>query len=179
MRINKVITKRGDKGKTSLGDGTEVSKNHPRIQALGNIDELNSLIGTAIVVCPDKELKKELITLQNDLFNLGGEVSIPNFDKQLLNEERVYHLEERVEKMNETLPALKEFVLPGGNEFSSRIHVARAVCRRAESKIIPLLEEDGNAHKWIQYLNRLSDYLFVLARYYSHSSEKLWETHEK
>lgn len=179
MRISKVITKRGDKGKTSLGDGSLVSKAHPRIKVLGELDELNAVLGVAITACSDEDIKTALTAIQNDLFNLGGEISIPDFDTVLLSNDRIQNLEDSVEKMNSELPPLKEFILPGGDEFTSRLHVARAVCRRTERSVVEFLSGEIDVYRWIQYLNRLSDYLFVLARYYSHTSEKIWETQRK
>ena len=164
MRINKVITKTGDKGTTVLGDGSEVSKSNLRICCIGDVDELNSFIGHVKIATTDLELIQELVEIQNNLMNLGGELSIPNNNLELLKEESIIRMENIVEKMNQDLPPLKEFILPGGDDFSAKLHIARSVCRRTERSIVKLIEEVDGRDIWIKYLNRLSDYLFVLAR---------------
>ena len=163
MRVSKVITKSGDEGQTGLGDGRRVSKTHIRIQAIGSIDHLNSLLGWAMVEA-GRSVKNDLERVQQDLFNLGGELVMPGIELQLLNAERLQWLEHETEKLNNSLPALKEFILPGGTELSARIHIVRTTCRNTERDIVALAEtkEDSDLHK--VYLNRLSDYLFVLAR---------------
>ena len=163
MRVSKVITKSGDEGQTGLGDGRRVSKTHIRIQAIGSIDHLNSLLGWAMVEV-GRPVKNDLERVQQDLFNLGGELVMPGIELQLLNAERLQWLEHETEKLNKSLPALKEFILPGGTELSARIHIVRTTCRNTERDIVALAEtkEDSDLHK--VYLNRLSDYLFVLAR---------------
>ncbi|NOZ03334.1 MAG: cob(I)yrinic acid a,c-diamide adenosyltransferase [FCB group bacterium] len=180
MRISKVTTKTGDRGQTSLGRGEKVSKSHPRIQCLGGVDELNAQVGFAIVACNDTFTIAELKSIQNDLFNLGGEIATPNLEKSLLPEQRVGFLEQRIEAMNEELPPLKEFILPGGDEFSARLHIARTVCRRVERDIVGFPSEETDIHQtvWLRYLNRLSDYFFVLARYHNSQQgvkENMWE----
>jgi len=178
MRISKVTTKTGDKGQTGLGDGKRVSKDHPHMVFQGNLDELNSFLGLVVTTCNDKELVNELKSIQQDLFNIGGEASMPGTELELLNNDRVTFLEESIEKMNESLPPLKEFILPGGTEFSVRIHVARAVCRRAERSCVTLMNNGVLVESWLIYLNRLSDYFFVLARFTSQNlgeGETLWE----
>jgi len=167
MRITKVTTKVGDKGTTALGDGSKVSKSDLRIRCIGEVDELNSFIGHAKIATNDKEIVKELSEIQNNLLNLGGELSIPNKDMKLLKEESVFHLETSIEKMNKELPPLKDFILPGGDEFSARLHIVRSVCRRTERFIVKLIEEENGRNIWITYLNRLSDYFFVLARFHT------------
>ena len=163
MRVSKVITKSGDEGQTGLGDGRRVSKTHIRIQAIGSIDHLNSLLGWAMVEA-GRRVKNDLERVQQDLFNLGGELVMPGIELQLLNAERLQWLEDETEKLNKSLPPLIEFILPGGTELSARIHIVRTVCRNTERDIIALAEtkEVADLHK--VYLNRLSDYLFVLAR---------------
>ena len=178
MRISKVTTKSGDKGKTSLGNGERVSKSHLIINLLGDIDELNSQIGLAISSCKTSLISSELQSIQQDLFNLGGEISIFNSGTILINDDKVEFLEERIEDLNQTLKPLKEFIMPGGDEFCSRIHLARAVCRRAERSCVAVLDLAKEKDVWLPYLNRLSDYLFVLARYVSSergSEEILWK----
>ncbi len=166
MRITKVTTKIGDGGTTALGDGTKVSKSDLRINCIGEIDELNSFIGHAKIATSDQRIFKELIKIQNNLLNLGAEISIPGKKLELVKDESVSDLEDIIEQMNKKLPSLKEFVLPGGDEFSARLHIARTVCRRAERNIVNLVGGDKKFNIWIQYLNRLSDYLFVLSRFH-------------
>ena len=163
MRISKVITKSGDEGQTGLADGRRVSKTDIRIQAIGSIDHLNSLLGWAMVEA-GRPVKNDLERVQQDLFNLGGELVMPGIELQLLNAERLQWLEDETKKLNKSLPPLKEFILPGGTELSGRIHIVRTTCRNTERDVVALAEtkEDSDLHK--VYLNRLSDYLFVLAR---------------
>ena len=178
MRISKVTTKSGDRGKTSLGNGERVSKSHLIINLLGDIDELNSQIGSAISSSKSRFISSELQSIQQDLFNLGGEISIFNSGTILIGDDKVKFLEERIEDLNQTLKPLKEFIMPGGDEFCSRIHLARAVCRRAERSCVAVLDLVEEKNIWLPYLNRLSDYLFVLARYVSSergSEEILWK----
>ena len=178
MRISKVTTKSGDKGKTSLGNGERVSKSHPVIILLGDIDELNSQIGSAITVCNSETVISDLQSIQQDLFNLGGEVSVQSPDTMLISEGRIEFLEERIDEYNQSLKPLKEFILPGGDEFCSRVHLARSVCRRAERSCVEIIDSIKENKTWLPYLNRLSDYLFVLARYISSergAEEILWD----
>jgi cob(I)alamin adenosyltransferase len=163
MRVSKVITKSGDGGQTGLGDGRRVSKTDIRIQAIGSMDYLNSLLGWAMVVARSP-VKNDLERIQQDLFDLGRELAMPGIELQLLSAERLNWLEHETEKLNESLPPLKEFILPGGTELSARIHIVRTACRNTERDIVALAEtkEDSDLHKI--FLNRLSDYLFVLAR---------------
>ena len=163
MRITKVTTKTGDQGDTSLGDGSRVSKDNVCIHCLGSIDELNASIGFAKVLI-SKSHEKDLISIQNDLLNIGGELSIPTMEEPLLKEERVGFLEKRIESINKQLPPLEEFIIPGGSEISARLHLARSICRRAERDIISLNNTEKLSTFIIKYVNRLSDYLFVLAR---------------
>ena len=163
MRVSKVITKSGDEGQTGLGDGRRVSKTHIRIQAIGSIDHLNSLLGWAMVEA-GRRVKNDLERVQQDLFNLGGELVMPGIELQLLNAERLQWLEDKTEKLNNSLPPLKEFILPGGTELSARIHIVRTTCRNTERDVVALAETKENSDLHKVYLNRLSDYLFVLAR---------------
>lgn len=177
MRISKVITKEGDRGQTSLGNGVKVSKNHPRIRAIGSIDKLNSLVGWIICIVKN-ELKSDLQKIQQDLFNLGGELAIPEGDMNLLDISRLEWLEKYSDNLNKTLPPLKEFILPGGTELSSRIHISRAECRSAELDLVALGESEKIKTLHRKYLNRLSDYLFILARVITNeegSKEVTWE----
>jgi cob(I)alamin adenosyltransferase len=163
MRITKVTTKKGDQGETELSNGKRVSKAHPRIQCLGALDELSCHLGLVFSIAPEG-LQKTIHHIQNDILNLGGELSSPQQEKVLLQEERVTEIEAQIQRLNRDLPPLKEFLLPGGSEVPARLHLARAVCRRAEREVVALLERETGRKLWVQYLNRLSDLLFVLAR---------------
>ena len=178
MRISKVTTKTGDNSKTSFGHGTRVSKDHPNINFLGDIDELNTHLGHAISTCDSKIIKKQLESIQQDLFNIGGESSMPNEEISLLKVDRITFLEEHINKMNKELPPLKEFILPGGDELCSRLHIVRAVCRRAERSCVTLESKETKDKSWLIYLNRLSDFIFVLIRHLNQNEgldEMLWE----
>jgi len=164
----KIYTKTGDKGQTSLIGGTRVAKNHIRIEAYGTVDELNSWIG----LIRDQEIKKEykslLLEVQDRLFTIGSSLaSDPDKSKMKipdLKEEDITLLEKEIDKMNSELPEMKSFVLPGGHVSVSYCHIARCVCRRAERNTIHLSENNFVAELVVKYLNRLSDYLFVLSR---------------
>ena len=163
MRITKVTTKTGDQGNTTLGDGSHVSKDNVRVHCLGSIDELNASIGLARVTLSEDH-EADLKSIQNDLFNIGGELSIPKVDKTLLHEDRVDFLEKMIKSMNKQLPPLEEFIIPGGSETGARLHVARSICRRAERDLVSLNNIEKLSTDILIYVNRLSDYLFVLAR---------------
>jgi len=163
MRITKVTTKTGDSGETGLGNGERVSKNSPRVHAMGAVDKLNSIIGWTRTKSIDK-IDKYLEKIQQDLFNIGGELAIPDVDINLLDESRLNWLEEKTETLNSTLPPLNEFILPGGNEYASRLHISRAECRESERLIIALSQDEYVPEMHKKYINRLSDFLFVLAR---------------
>jgi cob(I)alamin adenosyltransferase len=163
MRISKVTTKTGDQGETGLGDGKRVSKSDPRMHFLGTVDELNSFIGF-LRALNYTEWDPILESIQQDLFNIGGECSLPDSKSMLLKEDRTHVLEEEIARLNASLPPLKEFILPTGDEFTTRLHLARTVCRRTERLAVTLKEAGENTRNWIPYLNRLSDFLFVLAR---------------
>ena len=177
MRITKVTTKTGDTGETGLGNGERVSKNSPRVHAMGSIDKLNSIIGWARTLT-SKDTFDILGLVQQDLFNMGGEIAIPDVEMNLLDESRVGWLDSLTDQYNEQLPPLNEFILPGGNELSSRLHISRTECREAERNLIALSEDEfvSSTHK--KYLNRLSDFFFVLARAVSSNAnieEISWE----
>lgn len=161
-RLTHIYTKTGDDGKTSLGDGSRLEKHHLRVEALGNIDELNSIIG----LIQTSDLKKDDISLlkviQHHLFDIGGELSIPNLRK--LSEEKIKFLESHIDKINSNLEPLKEFILPGGSYEASLCHHARTVCRRAERSLFRLNELEKINAISLKYINRLSDFLFVQAR---------------
>lgn len=161
-RLTKIATRTGDQGTTGLGDGRRVAKDDARIQTLGDVDELNAHLG--LLLCEDlpQSLKDDLITIQHDLFDAGGELSIPGYT--MLEQSRVARLDALLEQYNADLPALKEFILPGGSRAAAQAHVCRTVCRRAERSLITLERTEPGSEHLRQYLNRLSDLLFVLSR---------------
>ena len=163
MRITKVTTKTGDMGETGLANGERISKNSPRIHAMGSLDKLNSFIGWTRVNA-DENINNVLEAIQQDLFNIGGELAIPDVEMNLFNNSRLDWLDKQTELYNQQLPPLDEFILPGGTELASRLHIARAECRETERYIICLSEQEfvSDLHK--KYLNRLSDFLFNLSR---------------
>ena len=163
MRITKVTTKTGDAGETGLGNGERVSKNSPRVHAMGSIDKLNSIIGWARTLTGEDTFDI-LGLVQQDLFNMGGEIAIPDIEMNLLDESRVVWLDSLTDKYNKQLPPLNEFILPGGTELSSRLHISRTECREAERNLIALSENEFVSPLHKKYLNRLSDFFFVLAR---------------
>ena len=161
-RLSKIVTRTGDGGETGLGDGSRVPKDAPRIEAIGSVDELNSVLGVLLAESLPEAIAKCLTDVQHDLFDLGGELSIPGFSA--VTAAHVTRIEDAVEAFNADLAPLKEFILPGGTRAASLAHVARTVCRRAERSVIRLAAvETVSEHSRI-YLNRLSDLLFVLAR---------------
>jgi cob(I)alamin adenosyltransferase len=161
-RLTQIATRTGDDGTTGLGDNTRVSKNALRVHAMGDVDELNSHIG--LLLCEDvpPEVRSLLVEIQHQLFNLGGELSIPGFE--LLKAEAVLALDEALAAHNERLPRLQEFILPAGNRAASQAHVCRTVARRAERAVVALGASEPLRDTPRQYLNRLSDLMFVLAR---------------
>ena len=178
MRITKLTTKIGDKGKTRLGTNEMVSKSSLEIHVLGELDELSSVLGMVKVSGQSEDFKSDIENIQNDIFNIGGEVSLGNSGDKLLKEDRIDILEKEIENITNKLSPLKEFLLPGENGLSSKIHHARSVCRRAERSLVALTEKKSYRYIWIQYLNRLSDYLFVLARKSGKvegQSERMWK----
>jgi cob(I)alamin adenosyltransferase len=163
MRISKVTTKTGDSGQTGLSGGKRVSKSHIRIKTLGAVDHLNSIIGWTSIK-GNESLKESLKSIQQDMFNLGGELSMPDSDIVLLKKDRLNWVESEIDRLNKDLPPLKEFILPGGSELSARIHISRTECRNVERNLVELSELESIPELHISFLNRLSDYLFVLGR---------------
>ncbi len=165
----KIYTKTGDKGETGLFGAGRVSKDSLRIEAYGTVDELNSFIGYAITEINDAELKKILFKIQNQLFIVGSDLAAPNEDKQgiipRVKEEYIKEVENHIDFFSEKLEELKNFILPGGTKGASLLHIARSVCRRAERKIVKLNKAEKVNPFIIIFLNRISDFLFVLARY--------------
>src|SRR5215510_5164601 len=161
-RLSKIATRTGDKGETGLGDGKRVSKESARIQALGDIDELNSVIGLVLAEKVPAAIGKALLAIQHDLFDLGGETCIPGH--QMVGEAHVLRLDELLAEHNKRLPPLKEFILPGGTRAAAAAHLARTVCRRAERSLVALGRAEPIGEPARRYLNRLSDLLFVAGR---------------
>ena len=161
-RLSQIATRTGDNGTTGLGDNTRVSKDSRRVPAMGDVDELNSNIG--VLLCEDMpaDVHDVLVEVQHQLFNLGGELSIPGFE--LLKPEALLQLDEALETYNAQLPRLAEFILPAGNRAASLAHVCRTVARRAERAVVALGQQDALKDTPRQYLNRLSDLMFVLSR---------------
>src|SRR5438034_11351092 len=161
-RLSKIVTRTGDAGTTGLGDGSRVAKNSARIDAIGAVDELNSALGLLLAEALPDAVAACLTEVQHDLFDLGGELSIPGH--AAISEAQVIRLEEAVERFNADLPPLKEFILPGGTRAASLAHVARTVCRRAERALVAAAASESITPTSRIYLNRLSDLLFVIAR---------------
>lgn len=162
-RLSKIYTRTGDDGTTGLSDGTRVDKDSLRITAIGTIDELNSLIGMVCSEDIDQQSRDLLIEIQHRLFDMGGELSMP--DQALINEESITWLEHQLDRMNSELDPLEDFILPGGCKSAAVCHVARSVCRRAERDMISLAQKEAISTAITAYLNRLSDLLFVLSRH--------------
>ena len=161
-RLSKITTRTGDAGETGLGDGSRVPKSSPRVQALGDIDELNSALGLALSQPLPEHVRAILASVQNDLFDLGGEVCIPG--RSALWDAHIGRLESRIESLREPLPPLRDFVFPGGSRAGALCHLARAVCRRAERSLVALGARETISELSVKYLNRLSDVLFLAAR---------------
>ncbi len=161
-RLTRIYTRTGDAGTTGLADGSRIAKDAPRIDAIGGVDELNSVIG--VLMCEDlpPAIRACLDGVQHDLFDLGGELSVPGH--AIMSETHSKRLEQALDAFNADLPPLKDFILPAGSRAASLAHVARTVCRRAERAIVTLTKTDQVAPPLLQYLNRLSDLLFVLSR---------------
>jgi len=178
-RLSKIYTRTGDDGTTGLGDGTRVAKDSARVNAYGTVDEVNSAIGLVLACDIADRIREVLTQAQHDLFDLGGELCIPGM--AMIDEGDITRLEEMLDAFNDTLPALKDFILPGGGLAAAHCHLARTICRRAEREVVTLSHHDAVRGEAIRYLNRLSDLLFVLARVLARSSghgEVLWQ-HER
>jgi len=161
-RLSRIITRTGDDGSTGLATGARLPKDSARIEVMGDVDELNSVLGMLLAHPIPEPQANWLLEIQHDLFDLGGELALP--ETALLPAERILWLEEQVETMNADLPALKEFILPGGGPAATVCHLARAVARRAERHLVRLARDEPVTEPARHYLNRLSDLLFVLAR---------------
>jgi cob(I)alamin adenosyltransferase len=175
-RLSKIYTRTGDAGTTGLGDGSRVGKDAPRIAALGDVDELNSVIG--LLLCEDlpDEVRELLTGIQHDLFDLGGEMSIPG--AELVKATQPARLEQAIDRYNAELEPLKDFILPGGTRAAAITHLARTVCRRAERAVVGAAHRETVSDISRQYLNRLSDLLFVLGRWlnkHAGRGDVLWQ----
>ena len=175
-RLSKIYTKTGDDGSTAVSDGKRIGKDHLRIQAIGEVDELNSFIGVILSHRPSPQITTLMTQIQHQLFDLGGELSLPSH--VAIKVESVDQLEKLLDQYNATLNPLKEFILPGGSPLASFCHYARTICRRAERQVVALNHEEPVSTNILAYLNRLSDLLFVIARVINHQqgqSDVLWQ----
>lgn len=181
-RLSRIVTRTGDAGETGLGTGARIAKDAPRIDSLGEVDELNSSLGVLLAEELPDALRKALIRIQHDLFDLGGELCLPGTDP-IITDETVERLEGWAEDFNADLPPLKEFILPGGTRAAALAHLSRAICRRAERCVVHLARQEGEqvGDNVRRYLNRLSDLLFIAGRYLNRVGGKgdvLWQ-HER
>ncbi len=179
-RLSKIYTRTGDKGTTGLGDGSRVEKDHIRVEAFGTVDELNSAIGLMRAERLPEGMDELLSTIQHRLFDLGGELSIPGYT--VIAQHDIDELEQRLDEYNESLPMLKEFILPAGGRATAQCHLARTICRRAERRVYTLSKSEKVNSASIAYLNRLSDLLFVTARIlarFENGAEVLWQPKTK
>lgn len=179
-RLSKIYTKTGDSGTTGLGDGARVAKDSLRVAAMGDVDELNSVIGILQTHALQPNIHAALKAIQHDLFDLGGELCMPGY--AMIKPERVTALETHLDTWNETLSPLKEFILPGGSAAAAHCHLARTVCRRAERTMTTLNNQEKITEISLQYINRLSDLLFVLCRILNKDagiSDVLWNNEHK
>ena len=177
VRLTKIYTRGGDKGETSLGDGSRVSKLDCRIGAFGTVDELNSALGLVLAGDLPEPMRAPLVLIQNELFDVGADLSVPwgVTDRLRVEQPMIDRLEQLCDEFNADLPELRSFVLPGGTETSARLHVARTICRRAEREVLLGAQEVELNRLVLAYLNRLSDLLFILARAANAGGEEpLW-----
>lgn len=175
-RLSKIYTRTGDNGTTGLGDGTRINKDSTRVDAMGDVDELNAVIGLLLTEPVSELISKTLIRVQHDLFDMGGEICMPGH--AMIKPERVDALENVLDELNDELTPLKEFILPGGTRAAAYCHLARTVCRRAERQLIRLNHEAAVTPTSLKYLNRLSDLLFVMCRSINKDagcSDVLWQ----
>ncbi|MFK8013117.1 MAG: cob(I)yrinic acid a,c-diamide adenosyltransferase [Marinicellaceae bacterium] len=171
-RLSKIVTKTGDDGSTGLASGKRVSKADNIIEAIGSIDELNSSIGMVLSASKNIELNKELTQLQHNLFNCGGDLCLEG--SILITHEHIKEIERSLENYNQQLAPLKNFILPSGSELTSRVHMARSICRRAERILVKAHEDNEFNPLLLVFVNRLSDWLFVIARITDETEEELW-----
>jgi len=161
-RLSKIYTKTGDKGETGMADGSRVGKDDIRVAAIGDIDELNSQLGLLVLEVQAAEMKSKLNQIQHILFDLGAELTMPEY--QAIEAEHVNMLEDYLDQLNESLPPLDEFILPGGSRAAAIAHISRAVCRRAERSLVSLQRQQTMNESLLAFVNRLSDLLFIIAR---------------
>jgi len=176
-RLSKIITRTGDKGTTGMADGSRRSKNDARVHCLGEVDELNATLGVVLNYIEEAKVQEVLFRVQHDLFDIGAELCQPG--KSLIQKDHVDGIEASATQFNEPLPALKEFILPGGSQAVAFLHLARTVCRRVERSLVALKELEEMNPITPQYVNRLSDLLFILARSVAHQdgdSEVYWRS---
>jgi cob(I)alamin adenosyltransferase len=183
-RLTRIYTRTGDDGHTGLGSGQRVSKTSTRVEAYGTVDELNAQLGVVLAANPVDELIEPLRRIQNELLHAGAELCRPESPEApsagpRIEQTHVKQLEKLIDELNKTLPPLKNFVLPGGDPAAAHLHVARTICRRAERKTVRLADEERVSGQLVAYLNRLSDALFVMARYQNKAGgvdEPLWDS---
>lgn len=183
-KLTKIYTKTGDDGTTALGGGQRVSKDHPRVRAYGTVDELNSFIGVAVATGLDERLSGPLLSIQNELFHLGADLSFVEEDKEKyplpqIEPRHIDRLEQLIDDLNQVTGPLKNFILPGGSPGAAALHAARTICRRAERDVYRLSRDEAVGKFVHAYLNRLSDLLFVMARFENLSKgvpEPLWNS---
>ena len=183
VRLNKIYTRTGDQGETGLADGSRIAKHHPLAHAIGDVDEANSAIGLALFHVEDELARSTLSAVQNELFDLGADLATPGDDfaptdmTLRIVQAQIDRLEREIDRMNEALEPLRSFILPGGAGGSAQLHLARAIVRRAERSAIAANHERRLNPLALIYLNRLSDYLFVAARYVAaqHGGDILWQ----
>jgi cob(I)alamin adenosyltransferase len=161
-RLSKIYTRTGDDGTTGLGDGSRTDKDSLRVEAFGAVDELNSVIGQLATHTLPEQMRREITAIQHDLFDIGAELCIPG--QRVIMDNQVQHLENYLDELNADLQPLEEFILPGGTPAAAVCHLARAVCRRAERRVVSLARNETINAAGLRYLNRLSDLLFVMAR---------------
>ncbi|MEO7199855.1 MAG: cob(I)yrinic acid a,c-diamide adenosyltransferase [Dokdonella sp.] len=178
-RLSRIYTRTGDDGSTGLGDGSRVQKDSARVNAYGTVDELNSSIGMVLANELPERVREVLTQVQHDLFDLGGELCIPGME--MIHDADISRMEGELDDFNDDLPALKEFILPGGGMAAAMCHLSRTICRRAERATVTLARDEPIRVQAVHYLNRLSDLLFVIARVLARESghgEVLWQ-HER
>ncbi|MBU1038921.1 cob(I)yrinic acid a,c-diamide adenosyltransferase [Patescibacteria group bacterium] len=180
--MSKIYTKTGDRGETSLYGGLRVPKGNLRLEAYGTVDETNAALGVVLAEDGANDYQAVLLNIQKDLFTLASELATPP-DKTieglvLVNEDKILYLEEQIDKMEKELPTLQQFIFPGGSKVAASLHLARTVCRRAERQVVRLREMEEVREEVVKYLNRLSDFLFVLARLANKQAgqtDKVWQ----
>ncbi|MFQ5487156.1 MAG: cob(I)yrinic acid a,c-diamide adenosyltransferase [Gammaproteobacteria bacterium] len=179
-RLSRIYTRSGDEGSTGLGNGSRLAKDHPRVEAIGTIDELNSALGIVLSHDLPKEMRSALTDIQHRLFDIGGELSLP--ERHDFPAQPTANLEQWLDDFNAELPALREFILPGGPPPAAACHMARTICRRAERRLVTLNSVDAVNGHVLSYINRLSDLLFVLARALTrqdHGAEPQWRSRRR